>query len=56
VIWTPAVFLLPPYLARLDAPYPATVTGIVVACVLGPLMVTADRLRRRYVINRMERR
>jgi hypothetical protein len=44
---------LPPFVAGLGVRYPATVTGVVMACVIGPLMVMTDRLRRRYVINRV---
>ncbi|MDT5042900.1 MAG: hypothetical protein QOE51_3885 [Actinoplanes sp.] len=51
-----AVSSLPPYVAGLGVRHPATVTGIVVACVVGPLMVLADRLQRRYIIKRMVRR
>ena len=51
-----AASLLPPYVAGLGVRYPATVTGIVLACVFGPLMVITDRLRRRHVIKRMVRR
>jgi hypothetical protein len=48
-----AVALLPPYVAGLGVRYSATATGVVMACVIGPLIVIADRLRRRYVIKRM---
>jgi hypothetical protein len=50
-----AVSLLPPYVAGLGVRYPATVTGVVIACVFGSLIVIADRLRRHYVIKRMVR-
>jgi hypothetical protein len=51
-----AVSSLPPYVAGLGVRYPATATGIVTACVIGPLMAITDRLRRRYIIKRMARR
>jgi hypothetical protein len=51
-----AVSLLPPQVAGRGVRYPATATGVVLACVFGPLMVLTDRLQRRYVIKRMVRR
>jgi hypothetical protein len=56
VIALAAAILLPPYVAGLGVRHPATVTGVVLACVFGPLLVLTDRLRRRYVIKRMVRR
>jgi hypothetical protein len=55
VIAVAAVSLLPPYVAGLGVRHPATVTGVVVACVVGPLILLADRLQRRYIIKHMVR-